>query len=423
MGSSQALAQRNVNRYGILIRALIIMLAAGIVNAPAIFVTPLSEFKGWEAETVAGAATLMGTFTVVGHFVGGLLLARIGAKITTAIGGIFIFLAFAGTALVPGSATGLLYVTYGAFFGLGVGFCYTPATYTATSWFPDKRGLATGLCMACNGGSASFLAPICAKLINVTGVQAAMIIVGIVLGIIIVLCSVSGFRQAPDGYAPEGYVPPANASDETQLESWNAARAMKHPAFWHITVCLAVMPILYVVAYPRFTVFMTDAGIDASYATFGVTIYALANVVGRLGLGKLEDKTSYKFTYIWCAVGSIAASLVMMKANSVALFYLAYALLGVGFGATNVVYPVAISKSFGPLYGGSIYGTGMWGYMLFATLLMPRVNTAIVNATGSWNIVFVIAIVLNIVSLISMLTNPKVDRKTIAEAEAAKKQA
>lgn len=408
---------RSVDRTGVLVRALVIMLAAGIVNAPAIFVTPLSALKGWEAETVAGAATIMGTFTVVGHFFGGMLLSKIGARNTVTIGGLAILLAFVGTALVPASSPGLLYVTYGAFFGIGVGFSYTPATYTALGWFPDKRGLVSGACMACNGGSASFLAPIGAKLIDVVGVQTAMIIIGVVLGVIIIFCSLSGFQQAPEGFAPAGYVPPANTGDETQLESWPASRAIKHRAFWHIAVCLAVMPILYVVAYPRFTLFMTNAGIDPSYATMGVTVYAIFNVIGRLALGRLIDKTSYKFTYIWCAAFSILASLVMMRANSVELFYLAYALLGIGFGSTNCVYPVAISKSFGPKYGGGIYGSGMWGYMVFATLLMPRVNAAIVAATGSWNIVFGIAIALNLVSLASMLTVPKVERARLSSQE------
>ena len=408
--STPAVSLRNVNRSGILIRALIIMLSAGIVNAPSIFVTPLSALKGWDAEAVASAATLMGTFTVVGHFFGGILLSKIGSKLTTALGGLFICLAFVGTALVPAATPALLNVTYGAFFGMGVGFSYTPATYTAISWFPDKRGLASGLCMACNGGSASFLAPICANLVNVIGVEMAMILIGIILGGIILICSVSGFQQAPEGYVPAGYVPPASIGDETQLESWPAARAMKSRAFWQIALCLAAMPILYVVAYPRFTPFMTNAGIDTSYATMGVTVYAIANVAGRLGLGRLIDKTSYKFTYIWCTMFSILASLVMMRANSVGLFYLAYALLGIGFGATNCVYPVAISKSFGPKYGGSIYGTGMWAYMIFATLLMPQVNSAIVAATGSWNLVFAIAIILNLISLASMLLIPKVDR-------------
>lgn len=419
MVNAQTLARPNVNRNAMLIRALVIMLAAGIVNAPAIFVSPLSALRGWEAETVASAATFMGTFTVVGHLAGGRMLAKLGSKISCALGGIFIFLAFSLTALVPASTPALLYVTYGVLFGLGVGFCYTPATYTATSWFPDKRGLATGLCMACNGGSASFLAPLCAKLINVVGVGTAMIIVGIVLGGIILLCAFSGLRQAPEGYAPAGYVPPTNASDETQLESFSPKQAVKTRAFWQIAICLAIMPTLYVVAYPRFTLFMTNAGIDASYATFGITVYAIFNVIGRLGLGKLIDLTSYKFTYIWCAVGCIAASLVMMRANSVGMFYLAYALLGIGFGATNCVYPVAITKSFGPQYAGNLYGTGMVAYMLIGTLLIPRINAAVVGATGSWTIVLTYAIILNVLSLISMFMVPAVKRRTLTEAKAA----
>lgn len=122
--TTQALNSSRVNRTGILIRGLIIMLSAGIVNAAAIFVSPLASFKGLEAEAVAGAATFMGTFTVIGHFFGGILLSKIGAKLTTTLGGIFICLAFAGTALVPPTSPGLLYVTYGSFFGMGIGFSY-----------------------------------------------------------------------------------------------------------------------------------------------------------------------------------------------------------------------------------------------------------------------------------------------------------
>lgn len=113
---------------------------------------------------------------------------------------------------------------------MGVGFSYTPATYTAISWFPDKRGLASGLCMACNGGSASFLAPICANLVNVIGVEMAMILIGIILGGIILICSVSGFQSKPlKDYVPAGYVLPASTVTETQLERLPAARAMKSP--------------------------------------------------------------------------------------------------------------------------------------------------------------------------------------------------
>ncbi len=48
-----------------------------------------------------------------------------------------------------------------------------------------------------------------------------------------------------------------------------------------------------------------------------VTVYAIANVAGRLGLGRLIDKTSYKFTYIWCTMFSILASLVLAIASSI----------------------------------------------------------------------------------------------------------
>ena len=66
------------------------------------------------------------------------------------------------------------------------------------------------------------------------------------------------------------------------------------------------------------------------------------------------------------------------------MFYLGYALLGLGFGATNSVYPVTINKSYGPVYAGGIYGVALFGYMIFCTLITPRISAALVASTGGY---------------------------------------
>jgi len=407
-------AQPAINRNSILIRALIILFFAGLVGAPAVFVTPLAKHTGMPVETISAAVTLMATFCTPGHLLGGQLIARFKPKVVFSLGAVLWFIAFAGTALLPSSAVGLR-ITFGACFGLACGCFYTPGTYIATSWFPDKRGLVSGLCMAVQGGSSAIIAPVCTKMIGGIGVRSTMIIVGCVWLVVGLVIAFSGMSMAPEGYTPAGYVPP-KGGDETQLESWGPKRAFRTRAMWQITLCLAIMPVLYVVLLPRFTLFMTNAGIDPTIASLGVTVYAIANVVGRLGLGLLIDKTSYKFVYIWCGVFSIGAAVAMMSASTVGGFYLAYALLGIGFGSTNCVYPVAITKSFGTKYAGSLYGTGMLAYMVYGTLVTPAIVAALVASSGNYTSSFVYAIVLNIISVISMLLVPKVQRKPLAES-------
>lgn len=413
MEKKATLAQPQVNRVSILIRALIILFFAGLVGAPAVFVAPLAEHNGVPVETISAAVTMMATFCTPGHLLGGRLIAKYKPKVVFTVGAVLWFAAFVGTALLPTSALGLR-ITFGACFGLACGCFYTPGTYIATSWFPDKRGLVSGLCMAVQGGSSAVIAPVCTKMIGAIGIKTTMIIVGSVWLVVGLVIAFSGMTMAPEGYTPAGYVPPASG-DDTQLESWGPKRAFHTRAMWQITLCLAIMPVLYVVLLPRFTLFMTNAGIDPTMASLGVTVYAVANVVGRLGLGLLIDKTSFKFVYVWCGVFSIGAAVAMMSASTVGGFYLAYALLGVGFGSTNCVYPVAITKSFGPKYAGNLYGTGMLSYMIYGTLVTPAIVAALVASSGNYTTSFLYAIVLNVISVASMLLLPKVQRKPIAQ--------
>ena len=88
------------------------------------------------------------------------------------------------------------------------------------------------------------------------------------------------------------------------------------------------------------------------------------------------------------------AQIPMMSASTIVGFYLAYALLGVGFGATNCVYPVAITKSFGPKYAGNLYGTGMLAYMVYGTLITPAIVSTLVANSGNYSTSFIYAIVL-----------------------------
>jgi cyanate permease len=115
-----------------------------------------------------------------------------------------------------------------------------------------------------------------------------------------VCCAISLFsglwlRQAPEGYVPVNFDPSkVKKALDTNLESYTISRALKTRQFWFIFICMTFFPALYLVMFSRFSVFMTDRGISLAYATLGVSVYNIANVVGRFGLGALIDKIGYK---------------------------------------------------------------------------------------------------------------------------------
>ena len=416
-----AATQKLPNRTGILVRALIILFAGGMVNSAAVFVNPLAQQYGWTTESVAGVITFMATMQTPGHILSGWMLGKVGAKKTLIIGCVLLGLAFLLSGLVPAGAPWLLYVTFSVFQGLGVGFTYTGATYCATGWYPDKLGLASGLCMAFNGGSATFLAPLVAKLIESAGIISTLYIVGggiLVIGIV----SAIGLRTAPAGYIPEGWSRKAASDDEkikaTQLESLTPGRAFKTRAYWHLFLGYGLFPTMYIICYPRFSVLISDAGFSVTAATLGVSLYSISNVLSRFLFGALIDKIGYRKVYTLCGALCVAAALCLMFANSLFMFYAAYVLLAFGFGPTNSCHPVAVQETFGSKYAGGIFGICMLGYMVICTIISPRISSALVSATGDYTASMIFAIIACVAAVAVYTTIPMPKRRTLAEVEA-----
>ena len=276
-------AIKTPNRTGILVRALIVLAMCGIVNSAAVFVSPMAKHFGWTTEAIAGVATYMAFMQTPGHILSGWLLGKIGAKKTLILGCILLGLAFLLSGMVPSGSPWMLYITFSVLQGLGVGFTYTGSTYCATGWYPDKRGFASGLCMAFNGGSATFLAPLIVKLIGSIGIIVTLYIVGGAI-IVIGICAAIGLKSAPVGYAPAGWK--AKADDPklaaTQLESLTPGQAFRTRGYWHLFLGYGLFPTMYIICYPRFSVLISDAGYSLNAATIGVSIYSIFNVIGHV---------------------------------------------------------------------------------------------------------------------------------------------
>ena len=219
------------NRLGILIRCLVILLITGVTNSAAVFVSPLAAHFNWTADAIANVSTTMLLCWTPGALIGGTLMSKIGARNAMLLGAVLFPLGTLTSSFVPQSAPWLLYVTFSFLQGLGNGLAYSVATYVSTGWYPDKRGLVSGLCMAFTGGSSAFLAPICSKLVQSTGIISTLRIVGLVSLVVCVVCA-HGVRQPPVGNKPAGIaVHPAALTEETATIAGAAAHYLHSESF------------------------------------------------------------------------------------------------------------------------------------------------------------------------------------------------
>lgn len=405
----------STNRNIQLVRGLVVLLCAGIINSTAVFVSPLAEFYGWNTSAIANVGTTLLTFWPIGAIVGGKLLQKFSGKTAAIVGACFFGLGLILTAFIPKTHPEIIYVTYSFMIGIGNGIAYCGAIYCVTGWFPDRKGFAAGMCMAFNGGSSAFIAPLLAHLTAVTNIRVTLIVGGLVCAIVSVIAGI-GMKNAPEGYIPEGYkASDSDAGLSSEYESLSISKAWKTKNFWLYALAMALFPAFYIIMFSRLSIFMTDKGISVAIATLGITVYNIGSVMGRLGLGLLIDRIGYKKVYFICWICCMLSGVFMLKGAVPGIFLVAYFLLGAGFGATNTVYPVMSTTSFGPIYAGNIYGVALLLYLV-CTQVIPRIASAsIEKSNGSYATAFTMAFVLCTIGMICGVLIPKLERKRLRD--------
>ncbi len=198
---------RGMNRWVIATAGIFLQIALGAVYAWSVFRTPLARQFGWSIPEVTLTFTIS-IFTLgIAAFFGGLWLNRRGPRIVALTGGV---LYGVGVFLASFSGHGLwwLYLSYGVIGGIGLGFGYIVPVAVLVKWFPDRRGLITGIAVGGFGAGALITAPLATRLIQTVGVLQTFAYLGIAF-LIVTVISGAFMQNPPEGWKPEGWSPTA----------------------------------------------------------------------------------------------------------------------------------------------------------------------------------------------------------------------
>src|SRR5438876_10787062 len=220
------------NRWIIAGAGVLMQVALGAVYAWSVFRIPLTRDYGWTVSQVTGAFELAILVLGFAAFLGGLWMRRVGPRRVALLAAVFYGL---GTVLAGLSHNlAMLYLTYGVIAGAGLGLGYIVPVATLIRWFPDKRGMITGIAVAGFGGGALITAPIAQRLIPSVGLPATFGILGSAY-LLAVLGSAFFMKNPPEGFHPPGWDPApaqrtqANSRDLTLGE---ALRTWQWYALW-----------------------------------------------------------------------------------------------------------------------------------------------------------------------------------------------
>src|SRR6202158_4975688 len=188
---------RTLNRWIIAAAGVLMQVALGAVYAWSVFRAPLVKQFGWSISEVTLTFTISIFVLGIAAFFGGLWLNRKGPRVVAITGGILYGL---GVFLASFSANKLwwLYLSYGLIGGIGLGLSYIVPVAVLVKWFPDRRGLITGIAVAGFGAGALITAPVATRLIQAVGIPETFGILGICY-----FCAVAGaamfMKNPPEG--------------------------------------------------------------------------------------------------------------------------------------------------------------------------------------------------------------------------------
>jgi MFS transporter, OFA family, oxalate/formate antiporter len=372
----------NQNRWLIAVAGVVMQVALGAVYAWSVFRIPLTTTYGWTIAQVTLTFELAILVLGFASFAGGEWMRKVGPRRVALVGGLCYGLGtiFAGQAR---GSIGLLYLSYGVLGGIGLGLAYIVPLATLIKWFPDKRGMITGLSVAGFGAGALVTAPVAERLISSVGLPNTFAILGTAY-LVLVSGAAVFMKTAPDGYAPDGWHPPTAERASRAAKDYtlgDALRTWQWYALWSTLFLNTSAGISIISQASPMAQEMTHS--TAAAAAGMVALISIANGSGRLLWAWLSDFTGRRQVFLTMFLLQAVIFIVLSRVESFgALAVLAFVVLlcyGGGFGTM----PAFAADLFGPAYVGSIYGLMLtaWG---FAGVAGPTLIAYIRQTTGRY---------------------------------------
>ncbi len=383
-----------------------------------VFTNPLKAQYGADAFTaMLPFAVALGTFSL-GMVFAGRLVDKHGPRKVAVIGGVLVAGGYLLSYLMdktPLSPIVTLVLTYGVVMGVGIGFSYNAPIPTAARWFPERRGLATGIVVMGYGLSPLFTAPLATALIGTQppyNVPFAFLVMGLLF--LAVLVPLGSFLKFP----PAGWKPPESKKAVVSKRTWapvvdvETKAMLRTPTFWSAWLLYVVGTaggFMIIGNAKAIALGMTDlsgARVTDLLGTAAVMLMAVFNSAGRPIFGRSADAYGPRRTLIVMYVVMLGAMAVLSLATIYEGFLVGVAITGVVFGGFLAVMPALSAFFFGQKNLGSNYGVLFTGYGLGALVATFAIGP-LYNAFGSYVPAFYVGIVLSLVGLaISFLVRP-----------------
>ena len=353
------------NRWLVVLGAILIQLSLGAIYAWSVF-TPALKAAGWsKMDTQMVFAIGLVMFAVVMVFAGR-VIAKIGPQKLAAAGGVILGAGYAFTGLLGATNFWIVCLGVGVIGGAGIGLGYVVPIAVGMRWFPDKKGLITGLAVAGFGFGAMGwvkMAGAWGNLIELYGLSTTFVIYGAAFASLTLIGSL-WMKMPPKDWLPEGFVATTPQASKGK-QNFTVQEMLRTPQFYLIFLTFAVsagaglMSIGLMKLYPMEALQAAGYGpIEASAiaGTAMAVFFSLANGIGRIVWGILSDRIGRRHSVVLLTItqAGFLFAFTSMAGNEY-LLYLGAMLIGFNFGGNFALFPTLTADIFGTERVGQNY--------------------------------------------------------------------
>lgn len=403
---------RSKNRWLIALATIAIHLSIGSVYAYSVFKAPLTEQLGWDSSKVALAFTIAIFFLGITAAFCGKWIEAWGPRIS----GIAAAVLFCGGLALAGlgvqvQSLAVFYLGYGVIGGIGLGVGYLAPVSTLVAWFPDRRGLATGMAVMGFGAGALAAGPVAASLIDAIGLAQtfAMMSAGYLVLMLAGALYITrpgqndpSMHNAKSERTPQDNRTAANVQDVLPVET-TPREALRSARFWllwmmfFINITSGIM--LISIASPMA---QEQTGLSVAGAATMVGLMGLFNGCGRIGWSTLSDYWGRPNLFTMFFALQLVLCPLLPQLTVPLLFQLSTFLIVSFYGGGFALVPAFISDLFGTRHLGVILGYLLTAWSA-AGIAGPLLVAYIRDQTGSYHLAFYLVTVLIALALVASL--------------------
>jgi len=400
------------NRWLMALSAVGVHICIGSVYAWSVYVKPIQEQMNWTLTDVTIAFSVAIFFLGLSAALMGKFVEKNGPRVSAIIAASLFGLGTMGSGLaIMMESKILLYFFYGVLGGCGLGIGYISPVSTLVRWFPDKRGMATGLAIMGFGFASAIWGPTIKVLIEAVGISGTFFILG-ALYFVVMFASALYLEKPEEGYLPKNFekkIKEGKKKLKEDLALLGLNEAVKTPRFYGLWLMLFINVTCGIAIIGVASPLLQEViGISAIAAAAAVGLMGIFNGAGRIFWASLSDYLTRPVVYIIFFATQAIAFYMLPTVTEIIVFQVLLFFIMSCYGGGFASIPAYIGDIFGTKELGAIHGYILTAWAA-AGLVGPLIISMVKDSTGSYSqtlyvfaAFFIVALVISILMLINI---------------------